>query len=104
MRSEKIKDLIRYIENTKAIDFQIERNDLKGETDYIKNSYFKLLAVLLVQGAEIQLGQKNLYERLIAGAGCDYQMNDYICQAYDIEIEEYLNFMEQCKELPDQEH
>lgn len=100
MGSEKIKELISYIEKTKAIDFKIERSDLTKETDYIKNSYFKLLAVLLVQGTEIQSGQKNLYERLIAGSNCDYQMHDYICQALDIEIKEYVEFMDQCRELP----
>lgn len=99
MYSEKISELINYIEKTKALDFQIERNDLREETDYIKNSYFKLLAVLLVQGTEIQPGQKNLYERLIAGANCDYTFHDYICQALDIEIEEYIEFMNQAKEL-----
>lgn len=100
MYSEKIRELINYIEKTKALNFQIERNDLREETDYIKNSYFKLLAVLLVQGTEIQPGQKNLYERLIAGASCDYTIHDYICQALDIEIKEYVEFMNQCRELP----
>ena len=99
MYSEKIKELINYIEKTKTIDFQIERKDLREETDYIKNSYFKLLAVLLVQGTEIQPGQKNLYERLITGAKCDYTFHDFICQALDIEIEEYVEFMNQIKEL-----
>ena len=98
MDKSKIRELISYIEKTKALDFKIERSDLMRETDYTKNLYFKLLAVLLIQGDEIQPGQKNLFERLIAGANCDYEMHDYICQALNIEIDEYVEFMKQNKE------
>lgn len=72
---------------------------MSDETDYIKNAYFKMLAVILQQGNEIGAGQRNLFERQIIGVNCDYSMADYFRQALDIKIDEYVDFTEQCKEM-----
>jgi hypothetical protein len=100
MAGEKIQKLCEYIDRNKAKLYPIFNDMLKGETDYIKNAYFKMLAVILEQGEEIGDPQRNLFERQITGVSCDYSMADYIRQALEIEIEEYVNFTDQCRTLP----
>lgn len=100
MAGERIQRLCEYIERNKAKNYPIFNDMLKGETDYIRNAYFKMLAVILEQGEEICDSQRNLFERQIAGASLEYSMADYIRQALEIEIEEYVNFADQCRTLP----
>ena len=100
MAGEKIQKLCEYIDRNKAKLYPIFNDMLKGVTDYIKNAYFKMLAVILEQGEEIGDPQRNLFERQITGVSCDYSMADYIRQALEIEIEEYVNFTDQCRTLP----
>ena len=100
MAGGKIQKLCEYIDRNKAKLYPIFNDMLKGETDYIKNAYFKMLAVILEQGEEIGDPQRNLFERQITGVSCDYSMADYIRQALEIEIEEYVNFTDQCRTLP----
>lgn len=99
MSKERIQKLCDYIDKNRAKNYPIHNNFLSDETDYIKNAYFKMLAVILQQGNEIGAGQRNLFERQIVGANCDYSMADYFRQALDIKIDEYVDFTEQCKEM-----
>ncbi|MEG0897654.1 MAG: right-handed parallel beta-helix repeat-containing protein, partial [Ruthenibacterium sp.] len=100
MNKDKIENLCAYIDGNKAQSYPIGNAQLVNATDYIKNAYFKMLAVVLQQGAEITKAQSNLIQRMIAGANCDYAMGDYLRQALAIEVKEYVNFVEECKALP----
>lgn len=100
MSKERIQNLCDYIDQNRAKNYPIHNSFLSEETDYIKNAYFKMLAVILQQGNEIGAGQRNLFERQIVGVNCDYSMEDYLRQALDIKIEEYVDFTELCKEIP----
>ena len=99
MSKERIQKLCDYIDKNRAKNYPIHNSFLSGETDYIKNAYFKMLAVILQQGNEIGAEQRNLFERQIVGVNCDYSMADYFRQALDIKIDEYVDFTEQCKEM-----
>lgn len=99
MSKDRISRLCEYIDKNKAKNYPIHNSILSTETDYIKNSYFKMLAVILEQGQEIFDSQRALFERQIAGVDCDYQATDYFRQALEIEIEEYIDFTTQCKEM-----
>lgn len=100
MGKERIQNLCEYIDKNRVKNYPIYNNFLSDETDYIKNAYFKMLAVILQQGGEIGVGQCNLFERQIVGVNCDYSAADYFRQALDIEIDEYVNFTDQCKDMP----
>ncbi|CCY10794.1 putative uncharacterized protein [Clostridium sp. CAG:81] len=99
MSKERIQKLCDYIDKNRAKNYPIHNSFLSDETDYIKNAYFKMLAVILQQGNEIGAGQRNLFERQIVGGNCDYTVADYFRQALDIKIDEYVDFTEQCKEM-----
>ncbi len=99
MSKERIQNLCEYIDKNRAKNYPIHNDFLSDETDYVKNAYFKMLAVILQQGNEIGAGQSNLFERQIIGANCDYSVADYFRQALDIDIDEYVNFTEQCKDM-----
>lgn len=53
MSKDRISRLCEYIDKNKAKNYPIHNSILSTETDYIKNSYFKMLAVILEQGQEI---------------------------------------------------
>ena len=89
-----------YIDQNQSKNFSIANHFLEGETDYVKNSYFKMLAVILQQGKEIIKAQNDLLECMIISAQCDYISADYFRQALEVEIEEYVNFTEQYRDMP----
>lgn len=91
MSNDRISRLCEYIDKNKAKNYPIYNSVLNMETDYIKNLYFKMLAVILQQGQEISDSQRALFERQVAGVECDYQVTDYFRQALEIEIEEYVD-------------
>lgn len=97
MSNDRIGRLCEYIDKNKAKNYPIYNSVLSAETDYIKNSYFKMLAVILEQGQEIYDSQRVLFERQVAGVECDYQVTDYLRQALEIEVEEYVDFTNECK-------
>ena len=84
MSNDRISRLCEYIDKNKAKNYPIYNNVLNMETDYIKNSYFKMLAVILQQGQEIYDSQRALFERQVEGVECDYQVTDYFRQALEI--------------------
>ena len=98
MTKERIQKLCEYIDKNRAKNFPIRNAMLERETDYIRNNYFKMLAVLLQQEDEISGGQENFFDRLLAGVVTDYRIEDYMRQALEITIEEYINFTTACKE------
>lgn len=98
MANEKITKLCEYMDRNKVKNYPIYNQCLNQETDYIKNAYFKMLAVILQQ-TEISNEQHNLFERMLAGMATDYTEEDYLRQALEIEIKEYVDFTEQYKEM-----
>lgn len=98
MSNDRISRLCEYIDKNKAKNYPIYNNVLNMETDYIKNSYFKMLAVILQQGQEIYDSQRALFERQVEGVECDYQVTDYFRQALEIEVAEYVDFTNECRE------
>lgn len=97
MSKDKIKNLCEYIDSNRAKNYPINNSYLAEATDYLKNSYFKMLAVILQEGKELKESQSNLFSRQIAGAKCDCTMSDYLRQALEIEIDEYVNFIQDYK-------
>lgn len=67
MPSDKITKLCEYLDKNKAKNYQVPNAMLQEETDYIKNSYFKMLAVLLQQASAIQPSQEDLFARMVEG-------------------------------------
>ena len=72
---------------------------LENESDYIKNNYFKMLAVILQQGNEITEIQTIFYKRMLAGVKTEYAIEDYLRQALEIEINEFIDFTNQCSDM-----
>lgn len=98
MSSERIKQLCDYIDRNKAKNYPIKNEILKSEEEFVKNGYLRMLAVVLQVGDSIQDGQMNLYKRMVAGAETENSVEDYMRQAMEIEIQEYLDFVNACKE------
>lgn len=98
MSSERIKQLCDYIDQNKAKNYPIRNEILKSEEDFVKNGYLRMLAVVLQVGDSIQDGQMNLYKRIVSGAEAENSVEDYMRQAMEIEIQEYLDFVSACKE------
>lgn len=99
MSRERIQKLCEYIDRNRTKNYPIYNERLAAETDYIKNAYFRMLAVILEQGEDISDAQRNLFERQVAGAECVSSVEEYFRQALEIEVEEYINFTEQCREM-----
>lgn len=99
MSTESIKKLCEYIDKTKYKNYPISNYLLNSVDEYIKNSYFKMLAVVLQSEGNVNEEQKNLLQRMIAGARCDYTMEDYFRQALSIEIEDFEGFMNSLRGL-----
>ena len=98
MTSEKINLLCEYIDENRVNEYPIYNSVLSVEPDYIRNSYFKMLAVILLQESDITESQKTLFRRLLAGVEVDYDIIEYFRQALEIEIEDYVNFTENCRD------
>jgi hypothetical protein len=99
MANGKIDLLCQYIENSKAKNYPIKNDCLCESTDFIKNGYLKMLAVILQQAGETTDAQVNIYKRILAGAQSELTAEDFLRMALSIEIEDFVNFTEECKEL-----
>lgn len=99
MDKSKIKSLCKYLDNNVAERYPIENEELATGTDFIKNGYLKMLAVVLQQAENIYDSQWNIFKRIVSGAGTDKKAEDYLRMALDIEIEDYINFCNECKDL-----
>lgn len=99
MNKSKIDSLCEYLNNNIAERYPIENEELANNTDYIKNGYLKMLAVVLQQSENIYDSQLNMFKRIVSGAGTDKKAEDYLRMALDIEIEDYIKFSNECKDL-----
>lgn len=99
MANGKIDLLCQYIENSKAKNYPIKNDCLRESTDFIKNGYLKMLAVILQQAGETTDAQVNIYKRILAGAQSELTAEDFLRMALSVEIEDFVNFTGECKEL-----
>lgn len=97
MSSDKIEQLCNYLVKNKEKNYPISNELLVDETDFIKNSYLKMLAVVLQQSENITGAQLVIFKRIVAGARADVSVEDYLRMALDIEIGEYVDFVSECK-------
>lgn len=91
--------LIEQIRKRNYVNYPLENKKLKDETDYIRNNYFKHLALVLTQRGETSENQRYLFSRMLTGVAAEAEIEEYLRQAMEIEIEEYEGFMEQMKEM-----
>lgn len=99
MAKGKIDLLCEYIENNKAENYPIKNDSLRDSTDFIKNGYLKMLAVILQQAGEITDGQLTIYKRIWAGAQSELAAEEFLRMALSVEIEDFVNFTGECKEI-----
>ena len=100
MANGKIDLLCQYIENNKAKNYPIKNDSLRDSTDFIKNGYLKMLAVILQQAGEIKDAQLFIYKRILAGAQAELEAGEFLRMALTVEIEDFVNFTGECKEIP----
>lgn len=89
--------LIEQIKRRNYSNYPLTNAELKGQTDYIKNNYFKHLALVLTQRGETSENQRYLFCRMLKGVEAEQEIEEHLRQAMEIEIEEYEEFMEQLR-------
>lgn len=94
----KTRKLLEQIKKSNFANYPISNALLTNETDYIKNNYFRHLALVLTQKGEVSENQRYLFSRLLVGANAESDIEEYLRQALDIEIEQYVEFMSQMRE------
>lgn len=99
MSKSKIDILCEYLNNNVNELYPIENKVLADKEDYIKEGYLQMLAVVLQQSEEIHESQLNLFRRIVLGANADKEVEDYLRMALDIDVDDYINFTNECKEL-----
>lgn len=99
MDKSKIEALCEYLNENVAKRYPIANSYLENNTDYIKNGYLKMLAVVMGQSGNVTKEQTELFKRIIEGAKVDEKAEDYLRMALEIEINDYINFTDECKDL-----
>lgn len=99
MNKDKIDNLCKYLWNNSAKQYPILNGQLADSTDYIKNGYLKMLAVIMQQSGIVSKAQLEIFKRIISGANTEKTAEDYLRMALDIEIEDYINFSDELKKL-----
>lgn len=99
MDKSKIDALCEYLNENVAKRYPIANSYLKNNTDYIKNGYLKMLAVVMGQSGNVTKEQTELFKRIIEGAKVDEKAEDYLRMAVEIEINDFINFADECKDL-----
>lgn len=99
MDKDKISILCEYLNNSVAERYPIDNLALSTSTDYIKNGYLKMLGVVMQQSGIIADSQLEIFKRIIAGINTDKTAEDYLRMALDIDILDYVEFSNECKDL-----
>ncbi len=97
MDKSKIDMLCNYLDENIARHYPIPNAELADSTDYLKNGYLKMLAVVMQQAGNSSEAQLAFFKRIIEGAKADDKAEDYLRKALDIEIADYVDFCEECK-------
>lgn len=101
MKTEQIKKLCAYLDQHAAERwYPIANESLAESTDFIRNGYLKMLAVVLQQAGSVTLAQQALFQRILAGARTEKTAEDYLRSALSVTIDDYLQFTAECRELP----
>ena len=95
---DKIEALCNYLDKNVAKLYPVSNRSLSDSTDYMKNGYLKLLAVVMQQSGKISPSQLGMFGRIVEGAGVEYTADDYIRMALEIEIDEFVEFSRECRE------
>lgn len=98
MESKNIQKLTEFMKKENGRNYPIHNLLLNDEEDFVKKDYFKMLAVILCQGDEITEMQKNLFFRLLCGTKTEYTLEDYMKNALNVEINDFLEFIDECKD------
>ena len=99
MDKSKIDLLCEYLNENVAKRYPIANSYLENNTDYIKNGYLKMLAVVMGQSGNVTKEQTELFKRIIEGAKVDEKAEDYLRMALEIEVNDFINFADECKDL-----
>lgn len=89
------RKLLESLKERNYVNYPIENEMLKSETDYIKNNYFRYLALVLRQEGEVSDGARALFQRMLVGAQMEGDMAVYMRQALEATIDAYAEFMSQ---------
>lgn len=98
--TDTIKNLCEYLDQHTAERYPIANEPLAASTDFIRNGYLKMLAVVLQQAGSVTLAQQALFQRILAGARTEKTAEDYLRSALSVTIDDYLQFTAECRELP----
>ena len=74
----------------------IKNELLANSTDIIKNTYLKMLAVVLRQGNEVNEKQDTIFREIVAGAYVEYEAIDYLRMAKQLNESDISKFEELC--------
>ena len=100
MLNERNRALCETLQSDRFADYQVSNEFLTNSTDIIKDTYLKMLGVVLRQGDEINEYQKALFKGIIAGANVDYAFIDYLRRAKQFDETDIKVFVEVCNSLP----
>lgn len=95
----KIDILYNYLKNNVAKQYPVLNEELAQSMDYIKNGYLKMLAVVMQQGDITTKAQLEMFKRILEGAESEDKAEDYLCMAWEIEVQDYIDFTRECKKL-----
>ena len=84
MEKSKIDFLCEYLEQNTAKQYPIANAELAESSDYIKNGYLKMLAVVMQQSGNILKTQLEVFRRIVEGAKVENAAEDYLRMALDI--------------------
>ncbi len=93
MAIKKVGKLSKDLGHTTIKSYPVPNQGLQNSTDYLKNTYLKMLAVLLQQPLEIHPSQECLFIRIVEGAKAEYSVQDYVRQALEVDIKEFEEFV-----------
>lgn len=94
------KSFLKKVKETNYRNYPIKNKQLEDETDYIKNHYFRYLALVLQQTEDASGEARTLLSRMLEGAHMEGDIIEYTRQALEVTVEEYIEFMDQLREKP----
>lgn len=97
---ENIKQLEEYLKSNKEGNNPIHNKLLENGTDYLINSYLKMLAVILQIEQKVSEEQLVMYLKIVLGIHTENSVKDYLRMALEMEIEDYNNFIEDMRYSP----
>ncbi len=80
------------------LEYPINNELLANSTEVVKNTYLKLLGVVLWQAEEVNEYQQAMFKGIIAGANVDYEAVDFLRKARQFDENDIKTFVEVCCE------